>query len=95
MSFIKITTIYSEDYEITSITEQNVVSAREAFDNRLARLRTRSSRHEADSEKLTILIHPTEIVDYSQLLQYADTMAGFGDYQPELPPEFLDLMEGP
>ncbi|WP_181275982.1 hypothetical protein [Brevibacterium oceani] len=84
MSFIKITTMYSEDYEITSITEQNVVSAKDAFGNRVERLRARSSRHEADAKKLTILIYPTDVVDYSQLLQYADTLAGFGDYQPGL-----------
>lgn len=95
MSFIKITTIYSEDYEITSITEQNVVSAREAFDNRVARLVARAQSFKANKDALTIHIDPTEIVDYSQLLEYAETIEAFDAYQPELPQEFLNLMEKP
>lgn len=95
MSFIKITTFYPDDREITSITEQPMVTAQEAFDNRLRRLNARPQGFKADTTKLTIWIDPTEIVDYSQLLEYAETIEAFDAYQPELPKEFLDLMEKP
>ena len=95
MSFIKITTFYPDDREITSITEQPMVTAQEAFDNRLRRLNARPQGFKADTTKLTFWIDPTEIVDYSQLLEYAETIEAFDAYQPELPKEFLNLMEKP
>ena len=85
LSFIKITTIHPTGRETTGITQQAHVTAREAFDNRLARLNGRPQGFKADRHALTIRIDPTEIVDYSQLLEYAETIDGFdnGD-QPGL-----------
>lgn len=85
MSFIKITTIHPEGREVTGITQQAHVTAQEAFDNRLARLKaTPRQGWEADKAALTIRLHTTEIVDYEQLLEYAETIEGFDDIQPGL-----------
>lgn len=95
MSFIKITTLHSDGREVTGITQQAHVTAQEAFDNRLRRLNARPQGFSADTKRLTIRIDPTEIVDYEQLLEYAETIDGFANIQPELPREFLNLMEKP
>lgn len=84
MSFIKITTFHPGGREVSGITQQAHVTAQEAFDNRLARLNGRPQGFKADKHALTVRIDPTDIVEYSQLLEYADTRAGFGDYQPGL-----------
>lgn len=95
MSFIKITTMHPGGRETVGITQQSHVTAKEAFDSRLRRLNARPQGFKADTTKLTIWIDPTEIVEYSQLLEYAETIEAFDAYQPELPQEFLDLMEKP
>lgn len=96
MSFIKITTLHSDGREVTGITQQANVTAQEAFDSRLARLRAvQNQGYEADKTALTISLHPTEVIDYSQLLEYAETIDGFANIQPELPQQFLNLMEKP
>ena len=95
MSFIKITTRHPGGREVVGITQQANVTAGEAFDSRVTRARVALQPHDADRSSLTIQLHPTEIVDYSQLLEYAETIEAFDGYQPELPQEFLDLMEKP
>lgn len=95
MSFIKITTFHPGGRETVGITQQANVTAKEAFDNRLRRLNTRPQGFKADTTKLTIRLHPTETFDCEQLLEYAETIEAFDCYQPELPQEFLDLMEKP
>lgn len=85
MSFIKITTTHPEGREVTGITQQTNVTAQEAFDNRLARLRaTPRQGYEADKTALTISLHSTEIFDYEQLLEYAETIEAFDVIQPGL-----------
>lgn len=79
MSFIKITTIHPNGREVTGIIQQTHVTAQEAFDNRLARLNARPQGFKADTQALTIRLDPTEIVDYSQLLEYTETIDGFDD----------------
>lgn len=95
MSFIKITTIHPTGREVTGITQQTHVTAQEAFNNRLARLNGRPQGFKADKHALTIRIDPTDVVDYSQLLEYAETIEAFDNIQPELPQEFLELVEKP
>lgn len=94
MSFLKITTRHPGGREVVGITQQANLTAGEAFDRRITRARVARQPHEADRSSLTIQLHPTEIVDYTQLLEYAETIEVFDGYQPELPQEFLDLMEG-
>ncbi|MCI4012350.1 hypothetical protein [Brevibacterium sp. ZH18] len=95
MSFVKITTVHPDGREVTGITQQAHVTAQEAFDNRLERLRGRPHSFTSDKSSLTISIDPTDVIEYSQLLEYAETIAAFDNIQPELPKEFLDLMEEP
>ncbi|WP_432789273.1 hypothetical protein QYM46_13115 [Brevibacterium sp. K11IcPPYGO002] len=95
MSFIKITTRHPGGRETVGITQQANVTAGEAFDRRVTRARVARQPHDADRSSLTIHIHPTEIVDYSQLLEYAETIEAFDGNQPELPQEFFNLMEKP
>lgn len=85
MSFIKITTYHPEGREVSGITQQAHVTAREAFDSRLKRLKaTPGQGYDANGGTLTIHLHPTETFDCEQLLEYAETMAGFADRQPGL-----------
>lgn len=95
MSFIKITTIHPDGREVSGITQQAHVTAQEAFDSRLARLNAHPQSFKANKHALTIRIDPTDVIEYSQLLEYAETIAAFDNIQPELPQEFLDLMERP
>lgn len=96
MSFIRITTIHPTGREVTGVTQQARVTAQEAFTRRLERLKaTPNQGYEADKTLLTIHLHPTEIFDYEQLLEYAETQDGFNNFQPELPREFLELMGEP
>lgn len=84
MSFIKITTRHPGGREVVGITQQANVTAGEAFDRRVTRARVARQPHDADRSSLTIHLHPTEIVDYSQLLEYAETLDGFKNCQPGL-----------
>lgn len=85
MSFIKITTIHPDGREVTGITQQANVTAQEAFTRRVERLRaTPNQGYEADKTALTIRLHPTEIFDYEQLLEYAETIEAFAVIQPGL-----------
>lgn len=85
MSFIKITTIHPDGRKVTGITQQAHATAQEAFENRLARLKAVPNQgHEADKTALTIHLHPTEIFDYDQLIEYAETIEAFDDIQPGL-----------
>ena len=96
MSFIKITTLHPDGREVVGITQQRMVTAQEAYENRLKRVRaTLGQGHDANRGTLAIHLHPTEIVDYSQLLEYAETIEAFDNTQPELPQELLNLMEKP
>ena len=94
MSFIKITTMHPGGRETVAITQQANVTAQEAFARRAVRAGIARQSHDIDRSTLTIRLHPTEIVDYSQLLEYAETIEAFDNIQPELPQEFQDLMEG-
>lgn len=84
MSFIKITTTHPEGREVAGITQQAHVTAQEAFDNRLRRLNARPHGFKADTKRLAIRIDPTEVVNYSQLLEYAETVEAFDVIQPGL-----------
>lgn len=84
MSFIRITTIHPCGRQATGVTQQAHVTAQEAFDRRLARLKATRHGWEADKAALTIRLHTTEIVDYEQLLEYAETQDGLNDIQPGL-----------
>lgn len=84
MSFIKITTRLPGGRETVGITQQANVTAGEAFDRRVTRARVARQPHDADRSSLTIHLHPTEIVDYFQLLEYAETLDGFNNCQPGL-----------
>lgn len=84
MSFIKITTIHPDGREATGITQQTNVTAQEAFESRVARLRSRPHSFGANKSALTIRIEPTEVIDYSQLLEYAETIEAFDVIQPGL-----------
>lgn len=80
MSFIKITTFHPGGRETTGITQQVHVTAQEAFTSRLNRLKaTPGQGYDANGRTLTIHLHPTEIVDYEQMLEYAETIDGFDD----------------
>ena len=95
MSFIKITTLHPGGRETVGITQQANVTAQEAFARRAVRAGVSRQPHDIDRSTLTIRLHPTDVIDYSQLLEYAETIEAFDAYQPELPQEFLDLMEKP
>lgn len=96
MSFIKITTMHPGGRETVGITQQTHVTAKEAFDNRVKRLRaTPGQKYAVEEATLSIHLWPTEIFDYDQRLEYAETIEAFDNIQPELPQEFLDLMEKP
>lgn len=95
MSFIKITTLHADGREVVGITQQANVTAQEAFARRAVRAGVARQAHDIDRSTLTIRLHPTDVIEYSQLLEYAETIAAFDHYQPELPQEFLDLMEKP
>lgn len=84
MSFIKITTIHPDGREVTGITQQVHVTAGEAFDNRLRRLNARPQGFSSDTKRLTIRIDPTDVIEYSQLLEYAETIEAFDVIQPGL-----------
>lgn len=84
MSFIKITTFHPDGREVSGITQQTNVTAQEAFDNRVARLNARPQGFKADKHALTIRLHSTDVIEYTQLLEYAETIEAFDDIQPEL-----------
>lgn len=94
MSFIKITTFHPDGREVSGITQQAHVTAQEAFARRAVRAGVARQPHDIDRSKLTIRLHPTDVIEYSQLLEYAETIEAFDNIQPELPQEFQDLMEG-
>ncbi|HCG55353.1 MULTISPECIES: hypothetical protein [Brevibacterium] len=96
MSFIKITTIHPDGREVIGITQQANVTAQEAFTRRAVRAGVARQPHDAvragvarqphdiDRSTLTIRLHPTEVVDYEQLLEYAETIEAFDVIQPGL-----------
>lgn len=85
MSFIKITTFHPGGRETSGITQQAHVTAKEAFARRAVRAGIARQPHDIDRSTLTIRLHPTDVIEYSQLLEYAETIDGFdvGD-QPGL-----------
>lgn len=84
MSFIKITTMHPGGREVTGITQQANVTAQEAFARRAVRAGVARQPHDIDRSTLTIRLHPTEVVDYEQLLEYAETIEAFDVIQPGL-----------
>lgn len=84
MSFIKITTIHPDGREVAGITQQTNVTAKEAFARRAVRAGVARQPHDTNRSTLTIRLHPTEVVDYSQLLEYAETVEAFDVIQPGL-----------
>ena len=84
MSFIKITTIHPDGREVIGITQQANVTAQEAFTRRAVRAGVARQPHDIDRSTLTIRLHPTEVVDYEQLLEYAETIEAFDVIQPGL-----------
>lgn len=84
MSFIKITTIHPDGREVSGITQQVHVTAQEAFARRAVRAGIARQPHGIDRSTRTIRLHPTEVVDYEQLLEYAETSEAFDVIQPGL-----------
>lgn len=84
MSFIKITTMHPGGREATGITQQANVTAKEAFARRAVRAGVARQPHDIDRSTLTIRLHSTEVVDYEQLLEYAETTEAFDVIQPGL-----------
>lgn len=84
MSFIKITTIHPDGREVTGITQQVHVTAKEAFTRRAVRAGVARQPHDIDRATLTIRLHPTDVIEYEQLLEYAETIEAFDVIQPGL-----------
>ncbi|RBP66384.1 hypothetical protein DFO66_103331 [Brevibacterium sanguinis] len=87
MSFIRITTYHPDGRIVTGVTQQVHISAQEAFDRRLARLRVAPQGFDANRGDLTIHLHATAVVEYEQMLEYAETLDGLDNHQPALPME--------
>lgn len=87
MSFIRITTYHPDGRRVTGVTQQVHISAQEAFDRRLARVKSTRQEYTVEKPFLTLWLHPTDVIDYSQRIEYSESLLGLDDNQPTLPME--------